>query len=310
MLDRLQGLERATVTTFWSVSQSATWKCPLQWWMRYHAQVPPAQPEPSNRVRGRAEHLAMETAYRAAAADPDWRPGTLMSRHRDPAAQALEHHWRTEEPQVVDWDVLRAVEDVTAVLDSLPAPVPRAVGGVEKRFAFDWTVNGFTVGIGGVIDLLLRTTPRSVHVRDWKHNTIGDPADSPQMAVYDQAVRNAPVNWLDGPERPERVTVGLYSIRGNREEVAELPARRREELLHGLIADAAEAADAVADRRDGRPVIDAFPARPDPDRCGGCPFRSYCPETSAGTWPVRPGVDVERVRTVVSARLRKVSSIG
>lgn len=298
------------MTVFWSVSQSATWKCPLQWWMRYYAQVPPAQPEASNRIRGRAEHAAMETAYRAAAAEPDWRTGRTMSRYRDAAVEVLESRWRSEDPEVVDWEVHRAVEDVTTVLDSLPTPVPRAVGGVEKKFAFEWTVNGFTVGIGGVIDLLLRITPTAVHVRDWKHDTIGDPADSPQMAVYDQAARCAPVNWLDGPGRPDRVTVGLYSIRGNREKVGELTERRREELLHGLVFDAAQAADARADLHEGRPVLDAFPARPDAELCGACPFRSYCPETSAGTWPVRRDVDVERVRSTVSAWLRKVGSTG
>jgi len=291
------------MSVVWSVSQSATWRCPLQWWFRYRGQVPAAQPDAFERVRGRAEHVAMEAAYKAAAADSAWEPGVRMERHWEVATEALRAYWTTTDPQVAESDVHRAVEDVTAVLDTLPAPRPDAVLGVEKPVVVEWTVEGFTVMIKGVIDLALWLGVMA-HVRDWKHNTIGEPRDSPQLAVYDQGMRDEA--WERGKDI--RVGVGLYSIRQNREVAEVLPDRRRRELLHKLVYDAASAYDAMGDELAGASVLAAFPPKPDPDMCGSCPFRSYCPETSAGTWPVKPGVDVDAVRVVVSTRLRKVGS--
>ena len=289
----------------WSVSQSATWRCPLQWWFRYRERVPASQPDSFERVRGRAEHVAMETAYKAAAADRVWEPGVRMDRHREAATEALRAYWEDATPQPAESDVHRAVEDVSAVLETLHAPGPDAVLGVEKRIAVEWTVEGFTVEIKGVIDLALWVGV-GIHVRDWKHNTIGDPERSPQLAVYDQAMRDEA--WDRGRREPVQVGVGLYSIRQNREAAVILPDRRRRELLHGLVYDAASAYDAMGDEMAGDAVLTAFPPRPDPEMCGSCPFRSYCPETSAGTWPVRSDVDVDAVRASVSGRLRKVGS--
>lgn len=270
-------------TIRWSASQSDAWTCPLRWYMRYRAQLPSGLPggEPMRRRRGTAEHAALEAAYRAAARDSTWERGVTMARHAETATEKHTASWGTRDD---DHERDRSLDTVLALLDTLPAPVPRSVLGVEQRALVPLATDDFTVELAVVLDLLLGTGHDTVHVRDWKHDTIGDPGESLQLGGYDAAARAL----HPGCE----VTVGLYSVVRRRENTAALTAEQREHARDTFLHHAAQALDGIDDLAVHLPPVVAFPPNPAPDRCGGCPFRSYCPETADAHWPVADGIDV------------------
>lgn len=294
------------MTIVWSVSQSHVWnECRLQWWMRYVAHAPAAQPDAPNRVSGRAKHMALETAYNAVK-DLRWHErGRTMESTLTVALEVMERYWREQDPDVDSWDIDRAAEEIGAVLSRLPMPQSRAIIGPELKFSVPVEESGGAVTLNGVIDLgLWSDLERSVHLRDWKSNTIPDTVQgNPQLAVYDYVIRRI-------YPTVRTVSVGLYSIRKNRETYGALddPEHR---VVRGVVNDAWEADAARYDaKQPGEEPLRIFAPTPSERACSGCPFRSYCPAVSPdATLPLRedPAV-VAATREALMRRLDPVKA--
>lgn len=282
----------------WSESQAWAFGCPRRWWMRYVAQVPAAQPDAPERLAGRAKHVAMETAYTIAR---DRRvPDATMEPTIDRAARALETYWLREDPDARGWDIQRAVEDVGTVLASLPMPARHAIIGPELKFEVQVPETGMLVTLIGVIDLGLWTGPDSIHVRDWKSGKVPEVVTgNRQLSVYDYVIRML-------VPKVRAVTVGLYSLRYNAETEGELGEDRDHTLMTMMDTAHEVAAKLEAAKQPGAEAGRIFPTNPSPE-CLTCPFRSYCPITDSGVWPVRDGVDVDAERAKLSRRLNPVT---
>lgn len=262
----------------WSVSQSAAWQCPRQWWYSAVAHAKPAQPDAPNRARGRALHAAIERAYRAAVMNPDRPERGFMIQYLDPAIMLLWEIWGHKQRQ---HEYNTAVAQLTELFLTLPVPAPHAILGIEQRAMLEHTDEYGAYRINCVMDLVLKTGPTSVHIRDWKSNRIdSDIENNVQLAVYDLAAR-ALWPWLT------TITVGLYSIAQNREIVTELSKEDRRHGLEALLADASEAYAGLNEARQG--VITHAAAFPpvSGDRCASCVFRSYCPKFTGAMLPLR-----------------------
>lgn len=287
------------MTIVWSVSQSSAWQCPRQWWYSTVARATPAQPEAGNRARGRAIHAAIECAYRLAVMNP---AAGFMIQYLDDAARLLWHTWGRHQRQD---EYNMVVSQLTELFMTLPVPAPGAVLGIEKKVTLEHGDEFGSYKINCVMDLVLKTGPASAHIRDWKSGRIDDDVSrNVQLAVYDRAARTV-WPWLT------TVTVGLYSVRENRETLAvELNPEDRAASFQDLLRDADDAharLDEVA--HQGRPGTDAFPTRPG-EGCSSCVFRSYCPEFSGAVLPLRPGVtsqDAVRERAELAHRLESVN---
>lgn len=287
------------MTIVWSVSQSSAWQCPRQWWLSNIARAMPAQPEAPNRARGRALHAAIECAYRLAIMNP---VRGFMIRFLDDAVRVLWNTWGMHQRQD---DYNTAVGQLTELFLTLPVPAPGAVLGVEKKAVVEFADKFGEYKINCVMDLVLKTGPTSAHIRDWKSGRISDDLSANvQLALYDLAARTT-WPWLD------TVTVGLYSVRENREtEPVELTAEDRAVALSSLLYDASDAHATLAEARSG--IVsgaEGFPPAPG-ERCSSCIFRSYCPQFSGALLPLRSGVttgDVARERGRLAHRLESVN---
>lgn len=287
------------MTIVWSVSQSSAWQCPRQWWFNSVAHAPPAQPEAGNRARGRAIHAAIECAYRHATTQA---VTGYMIVFIEPALAVLWQQWGKSQRQD-EYNI--AASQLTELFMKLPVPAPQSVLGIEKKVTLEHRDEFGTYKINCVMDLVLQTGATSAHIRDWKSGRIdGDVTDNVQLAVYDLAARTT-WPWLT------TVTVGLYSVRENRETpLIELDPQDRAACLNRLLGDADNAHSALSDARDGIvPGTEAFPTRPG-ERCSSCVFRSYCPEFTGALLPLRPGVttqDAARERVKLAHRLEPVN---
>lgn len=277
----------------WSVSQSAAWQCPRQWWLRHVAQAMPAQPDAPNRARGRAMHAAIERAYITAIGDPS--RGGYMIKYIAAAAAVL---WETWGYQQRADEYNTAVSQLSDLFLTLPVPAPHAILGIERQVSLTHTDEFGSYKINCVMDLVLRTGATSAHIRDWKSGRIEDDLSrNVQLAIYDLAARTA-WPWLT------TITVGLYSIRENRETPpVELDPRDRLVSLEQLLRDASDAHATLDEvRRGERSGAEAFPPVPG-DRCASCVFRSYCPQFENAVLPLRAGVSAQDV----AAQQRKLA---
>lgn len=287
------------MTIMWSVSQSSAWQCPRQWWLSNIARATPAQPEAGNRARGRAIHAAIDRAYRLAVMNS---AEGFMVQYLDSAVRLL---WRTWGHYQRQDDYNTAVSQLTELFLTLPVPASGAVLGIEKKAVLEHVDQFGTYKINCVMDLVLRTGPTSAHIRDWKSGRIDDDVtDNVQLAVYDLAARTV-WPWLT------TITVGLYSVRENRETLpVELAPCDRSVCLERLLGDADNAHGALSNAREGvTPGAEAFPTRPG-ERCSSCVFRSYCPEFTDALLPLRPGLttgDVIQERIRLARRLESVN---
>lgn len=279
------------MTIVWSVSQSSAWQCPRQWWLNTIARAMPAQPEASNRVRGRALHAAIECAYRLAVMNP---AEGFMIQFLDDAVRLLWQSWGRHQRQD---DYNTAVGQLTELFLTLPVPAPGAVLGIERKAVLEHSDKFGTYKINCVMDLVFKTGPTSAHIRDWKSGRVDDDVHSNvQLAIYDLAARML-WPWLT------TITVGLYSVRENREtDPVELTAEDRETALSLMLYDASDAYATVAEHGP-------FPPNPG-ERCSTCVFRSYCPEFTGALLPLRPGLtshDVAGERVQLARRLESVN---
>jgi hypothetical protein len=271
--------------TRWSPARSSLLHhCPRQYALRYVLKAVPAQPDSVARMRGRVIHAGLAAAFQArAAGEMGAAQYPLMARYYPAAEAAMLAH--------ADAAVLSSVERAGAfaqahrVLRRVASPHPAAILGVEMPFDVDIE----EVPVEGVIDLALRTGLASVHVREWKTGTVTWlPLEDDALPVY---------GWAAAQRWPwvKTITVGLYATRVNQEREQALSVARSRLRCAKLARDARWAATARTSLT--AETIDAlYPMNPG-GHCGGCPFRSYCPQFSkVSDLPLRSGVDVAAER--------------
>lgn len=254
----------------WSPSAVLAYRsCPLSWRLTYgdRAPIPDGDPtavrEETPRLLGIVTHAGFAAAYLAARADTDYRAGQRMDRYTDRALAAVADAWTRERLPRHSADRIAVLSDVAAVLETLPRPHPLAVLAVEEKMPMRGpSGTPFTT----VPDLVLRTGPVSLHVRDWKRraaSSLGRPAelaDDDQLAAYVLAVVQR-WTWV------RRVSVGLFSVLGGREIVLDdLPVDTARERVRGQEVTAYAAEHATT-----------FPATPHDGNCSGCAVRPRCP---------------------------------
>jgi RecB family exonuclease len=262
--------------TAWSVSREWLWDaCPRQYSLRYLRGARPAQPVAPNRARGIVAHAGMEGAYRAAQEEGPRESGLMLDFAQESRLSMMDtQEWR-ELSTAERGDILTLVEDC---LESLPTPHATSILGVEC--AVDMTLDGLDVT--AILDVVLRTGRRSLHVRDYKTSALPRKPDelesNMQLAVCALAASQR-WPWAD------TITVGLYSLPKRREIIHRLSRKSVATLVRHLVAQ--------AERAHAR---ESFPATPG-DHCATCRFRSYCPEFAGVDFPLASGlspVDVAR----------------
>lgn len=281
----------------WSVSQShAMAECPRAWWLRYVANATPAQPRPVKQLIGSAIHAGLEAAYQATKNNE---PSVAANRGKPALSQtaglqaltAFNEYWTANGAGVREYERDDAERLLVELLDNLIAPLPVSVLAVEQKF----TVRMFPqddvppVTVHGVMDVVFDTSPRlrnSIHIRDWKLGSV--PTDRKELERNVQLCTYAGAATYLWPW-VERITVGLFSIREQREIRTELHPDSIEQAARELAHDA-ETARLRAERKWVEPITG--------EHCGGCRFRSYCPKMNRTRPPVMDGVDVaaERAR--------------
>lgn len=248
----------------WSPSQVRSYRtCPRQWMLRYRSvdsstREGGANALPRSLMLGTAAHAGLEAAYRAAR--ESYAPATTMAVYADVAIDAIRvawSHFTLDE----DEDSIQVENEVVAVLHALPRPRPASISGVE--IVLSDQIEG--IPFVNVVDLILRTGPTSLHIRDWKRMSLRslpktmDLGDDPQLCSYRHAVaRHFP--WV------ATVTVGLYSLVSNREVCTELPLARADRVMRGVVATVCRAEDDT----------ECVPT-PDGTNCQRCPVKRRCP---------------------------------
>jgi DNA helicase-2/ATP-dependent DNA helicase PcrA len=230
-------------------------ECPARYRFAHLIRLPTA---PSHHlVVGKALHAAVQAYHRAQMED---RPMSREALHVE-----LDRHWES-----IGF-VTRAHED--ARLASARAALDRfwdeqqadsaPVIGVEQEFAFRFGADR----VRGRMDRVDQAADGTVTVVDYKSGDVQDPAtaarrarESLQLAIYALA-------WEAEHGRPPD-DLALHFLESGLVGHSQ-PTPARLEKARNLIAAAA------AGIRAG-----AFEANPGPMRCGGCPFRTICPDAA------------------------------
>lgn len=247
----------------WSPSQARMYRdCPRQWHFRHVVGAEPTERMSAHLLVGTAAHAGLEAAYRAAAAAPAALPMSMLMFWSE-AADAVAAKWTALGIDTPDEAALPAVLDhVHATLGALPMPHPKAVLGVEVELA---GTAPWGTPLAAAADLVLRTGPDSVHVRDWKYRKLTslpsekDLLDDDQLGTYRALVAQR-WPWV------RTVTAGLFSVISAREVWAEFPDAAATEAL-ARIESTAEHAE--SDR--------VWTPTASPNVCGSCRFVSLCP---------------------------------
>jgi len=278
----------------WSPARSSLLRhCPRQYLLRHVLHAVPAQPDSVSKLRGRVIHAGLAAAFaERATGEPGDRHRPMMARHYAAAEHAMHEH--SDTPMLSSVEQAGAIAQAFEVLRTIAPPHPTAILAVELEFSLE--VDGES--INAVTDLVLRTGSTSLHVREWKTGTVSwEPVADDALPLYGlMALQRWP--WA------QKVTVGLYSTRINREQVQTLTPVHIQRLRDRLTRDARWDRQA----RPGLSVgtVDALYPTDVGSHCGGCPFRSYCPQfRSVTNLPVRPGVDVVAERHRLAAALER-----
>jgi DNA helicase-2/ATP-dependent DNA helicase PcrA len=230
-------------------------ECPARY--RYAHQIRLPTPASHHLVVGKALHAAVQ-AYHRSQMD-----GAPLSRE---ALQAeLDRHWEST------GFVTRAHEDARrasarAALDRFwgeQQAEPSPVIGVEQEFTFRFGPDR----VRGRMDRVDRAPDGTVEVVDYKSGDVRDPTtaarrsrESLQLAIY-------ALGWeAEHGSPPDRLSLHFLES-GEIGESLPTPAR--------LDKARAQIAAAAAGIRAGD-----FTANPGPMRCGGCPFRTICPDAA------------------------------
>jgi DNA helicase-2/ATP-dependent DNA helicase PcrA len=230
-------------------------ECPARYRFAHLIRLPTA---PSHHlVVGKALHAAVQAFHRAQ------QEGRPMSRE---ALQAeLDRHWEST------GFVTRAHEDARmasarAALNRFwdeqqaePAPVI----GVEQEFAFRFGADR----VRGRMDRVDEAADGTVTVVDYKSGDVRDPATAARRARESLQLAIYALGWEAEHGRPPD-DLALHFLESGLVGHS-LPTPARLEKARNLIAAAATGI------RSGE-----FGANPGPMRCGGCPFRTICPDAA------------------------------
>lgn len=253
----------------WSATKVTAWRtCPRQFDQRYnHPRRDEDRELPSTstvRRMGIVAHAGMQAAYEAAARvdASDFRNATTMARFIGEAVVAVRQHSSYMQTLLTVVEAAQVECEVAGTLARLPAPHPASVLGVEHRLLARTPAGR---PIEGRMDLLLRTGPHSLHIRDWKRSALKTLPSANELAASDQLPF---YRYLVGVHYPwvKRVTVGLYSLTSQAEVVTEIDGP--------TALSAMRACDVLAERAENAV---SFPATPDPQECPRCPARDGCP---------------------------------
>lgn len=257
------------MTRPWSPSAVlAARSCPQQWKLIY-AESDPAKraavrsDTPEHMRLGTVSHAGLDVAYTLARTETDFDPGRRMSRYREPVLDALEREWARQALPDGGTFFDQVASEVDRVLEALPCPHPRAVLGVEQVVPM---IGPHGRAFTTQLDLVLRTGPSSLHVRDWKRRSWSSVRkvalfDDDQLGPYRVA---ASQRW----PWATTVTVGLYSIPDAREHSsASYPLARALDMVAGH--------ELTAHRMEEATV---WPTTPDGSNCGSCRARKVCPK--------------------------------
>lgn len=266
----------------WSPSMVECYiSCPRAWGLIYGALIPlsapsfqmdgnsASSPEPHLR-KGTLAHIGMQVAYERAREGRIRLVGATMAQYEQDALRAIDDH--VPEFDLDEIGLGDVKDDVIRTLRALPAPLPHAVFGVE-RHAKVALPSGRTMQ--GVIDLALVVGSGALHVRDWKHTRytrLPKPdalLDDGKMGFYAYALYQSAEVYA--------VSVGLYSLRDQREVFREMPYPAAARLMRRY--------DEVIDRAELDSVL---PPTPRGGNCQPCPVRKLCPLWSKNTQS--PGV--------------------
>lgn len=249
----------------WSPTRISTWRtCPRQYDYRYNR---PRTGEmnfdlSTSQKMGIVAHAGLQAAYEKAAAADNVRRVDLMDRYVGEAVAAVHQCSNMPETLLTTAESAQVECEVVEVLMRLPAPVPSSVLAVEE------TLRGRSPAgheLEARVDLILRTGPASIHVRDWKRRALSSLPNAERLAADDQLGQ---YSYLAASRWPwvRRITVGLYSITSNREVAVEITAEGAREILNGhdVLIEQIEQAE-------------TFPPKPSADSCPRCPSRRACP---------------------------------
>lgn len=266
----------------WSPSMVARYiSCPRSWALQYGILTPfvvaarqhgktsayqRQRPSLSRRM-GTLGHHGMQAAYEAAQSAPLRVIGATMDRYIPSAFAAIDAH--AEELDIDEMNVALVKDDVLRTLRILPVPLPKAVLGVERRVQVD--LPGGTP-MRGDIDLALRVGQGAVHIRDWKRTPVNRLPTSEELLTDGKMGFYAYSQYVTGAARS--VSVGLYSLRDQREVYREMPYSTARAVVNKL-----EAVIRTAE-------IDGV-LRPTPrgGNCTGCPVLAACPLWANGKKP-------------------------
>lgn len=269
----------------WSPTRSAAWRaCRLAYWLKYIAHAAPSQWVDGARMHGRLVHAGIAQAYEAAC-ELAASPGDTMAAYAPYAVEAVTSH-SDDSGLLTDRRRAVAIGEIDALLAILPAPAPSEILGVERPFTFQ--ARGVTFRV--IVDLLLRTGPHAVHIRDWKTGVLPDSITlNPQLGTYNAAV-GALLTWV------HTITVGLYNTRRHEELAGSFTQETTNHIL-GRLLEHHRAATQVASAVESGDLsaVDAYPPTAG-SSCSSCVFRSYCPLFARADLPVRDAEQVARTR--------------
>jgi hypothetical protein len=286
-----------------SISTRRRWlECPRAEWFTDIARAVPSNPPARVRMLGTVKHKGLEAAFREAAerpgtADHHNRHGRKMIVFAGVAEAAIGQAIFETDGRLDANDLDECVDQVLAVLDTTYIPRSPWILGVEQEFRVG--------AIRGVVDLILQTGALSVHLRDWKSGGLTGVVveEDEQLALYAYWAR-LKFPWA------HKITVGLYSLRRNRELIAEISPERAAVVADRVLGTKLDIDDAIAlATQPGANPAEIFLPRQG-DHCNACPFRSYCPEWTGPAPLAYAAEEVESTKRYLASRLVPVPSSG
>lgn len=265
----------------WSPSMVAKYiSCPRAWALQYGILTPFAsaarkvgktsadrRARPPLRQRmGTLAHYGLQAAYEAAATAPLRVIGATMDRYISVVRRAMDAH--VAELDIDEMTVALIKDDVLSTLRILPVPLADAVLGVEQKMQAQ--LPGGTP-MQGVIDLALRVGQGVVHIRDWKLTPWARLPSHDELLADGKMAFYAYAWYLKGADQ---VSIGLYSLRDQREVYREIPYATARAVV--------ERQEAVIRAAETDGVLRPTPRK---GNCRDCPVRLACPLWANGSKP-------------------------
>lgn len=243
---------------FHSISSTWLWEqCPQAYKFQYVDRVPRQQQTvPIYMRRGSVVHRALEVAF--VAAKDKKLDGPLMDCAEE-AIEGLREAWVEYEMPKIGGEL---EDNIALLLDTLETLGPikgSDVLGAEHKFLTS-TIDG--TNFIGYADLMMRTGPESLLIRDWK---ISSAVKSAEEITH--SMQSNMYGWAAQEEWPwaERIYVSEYYPPVQTEVMVLMDPEAMADCLARFEADAEEIETATEyEARKG-------------ERCGGCEYASICP---------------------------------